>query len=260
MIFWSILKIIGLIFLLLFGVLCLLLLLVLFTPVSYKAKGMYKSITCNNFSLKLHFLFFAVYAKVEYTEEIKYVLRIFGIPILGYPKKVKKKKVKEEKKVHECKKEDEVETLTATSIPEKRNEQKKEEKEASDKEQKKTTKDSVISKLLDFLKEEDNREYLKFILKKTKKIFQNFLPKKLLLHMDFAASNPCDTGMIFGVISMFPFVYKKGIKITPDFTSQKEYLHMDFQGKGYIFLWKFIIVIFEVLKNKYTKTIIESLK
>lgn len=94
------------------------------------------------------------------------------------------------------------------------------------------------NKVVAFLKEEGTKS----VWKKTKKILFGWLryiaPKKLKGTIHFGTGDPCQTGQILGVVSIFYAKYQPGFSIYPDFEAKT--LKADLKARGRMSFIRFV--------------------
>lgn len=84
-------------------------------------------------------------------------------------------------------------------------------------------------------------------------------PRYLTGEVAFGLSNPADTGMICGLLSMIPGVLGSNLMFRPDFEAEKNYLRGHAELKGHIQLVFVLIFALRLLLNKKIRTTIKKL-
>lgn len=87
----------------------------------------------------------------------------------------------------------------------------------SSKRRKKSFSFDKISGIITFIRDYQNQAALKKIKKELADLIRYLMPKRLEGKISFGTGDPCTTGWLLGVISMFPVAYTEGLTILPDF-------------------------------------------
>ena len=74
-----------------------------------------------------------------------------------------------------------------------------------------------ISSIINFIRDYENQSALKKIKKELAALIHYLMPKRLEGKILFGTGDPCTTGWLLGVISMFRVAYTEGLTILPDF-------------------------------------------
>lgn len=228
----AILKFIGILLLVILGLAVLLCAVVLFVPVRY-------FVECSNedhlrVGYSLSWLFRAVKYKKGVTEQ-EGSLYIFGIDLESYKSLFRRDK-REYKDIHlenskvnmvddfyeEAKKEEErVKANIKTDYEEPKEEKVKEKR-------KKSFSFDRISSIINFIRDFENQSGLRKIKKELAALVRYLMPDRMQGRIVFGTGDPCTTGWVLGIISMFPAAYAEGIKICPDFEEKV------FEAEGYV--------------------------
>lgn len=127
--------------------------------------------------------------------------------------------------------------------------------------------DSIIDKITGAIKKfqklySDNRNkaaigHLKnelfLILKRT-------CPKKLALTAEFSTGEPDTTGILLGLITMFPIGYTNRWQITPDFESDNAFAKGNFKIQGRIFTVSIIAALLRILFDKNCRRLYNKIR
>lgn len=81
-------------------------------------------------------------------------------------------------------------------------------------------------------------------------ILKRICPKKLELMAEFSTGEPDTTGILLGVIAMFPIGYTNRWQITPDFESDNAFAKGNFKIKGRIFIISILAALLRILFDK----------
>ena len=234
----SILKWLGIIFLVIVLLFLFLLSLILFVPVRYYVKG--ENIDEIQYFVRISFLFRVV--SWSYRLNGKTCLKVFGIPI----GKRKKKKTVSHAVGSET---EEIESAKIKSA-----EIKSEKKRA--KKEKKSHK-NYFKSFIDFFKEKENWSIIKKFKNKIIKLLKYLVPYKVKGKVVFGTGDPCNTGLLTGLISLFPVFFQKGFEMNPDFQNKI----FEFIGyvKGKIRLIRVLIFAIHILRDKEMMKVIKKL-
>lgn len=107
-----------------------------------------------------------------------------------------------------------------------------------------------FQKAKDFLENDSYMNAIKLIKKQAFWLLKKCFPKKLQLQATYSLGSPDDTGIVFGVIAMFPVAYQNKWAITPDFESDKIYAKGQANIKGKILIYHIVKAIWPVVWNK----------
>lgn len=228
----AILKWIGIVIGVILGLLFLLVGILLFIPVRYYVeaeKDEKKFAYGFTVSWLCHLVAFQKKKNAE-----KFSVRILGIPVGGGILSGKDKTVTSEPAAAE--KEESVPEKTEPKSTKADKKQKIEKatkrKEAHRKGRKKTSKKHFsfdkFSSIIKEIRDAGNRRAVKVLWGEFWQLLRYLSPRKVKLDMVIGTGDPCNTGLLFGGISMVPWVYNEGVHIVPDFEEKA------FQLKGYI--------------------------
>ncbi len=81
-------------------------------------------------------------------------------------------------------------------------------------------------------------------------ILKRICPKKLALTAEFSTGEPDTTGILLGMIAMFPIGYTNRWQITPDFESDNAFAKGSFKIKGRIFTISILAALLRILFDK----------
>lgn len=282
-----ILKIIGIILLAVFGILLLILALVLFVPVSYRAQITHHP-DQTRVTASVSFLFPLFVFKVQYLNGISYKLRLLGIVLLNSerPKKTKNKKQQEQKpEKQEKPKKEKMQGTAEKEPPERAGKQQQEKKspEQETKEQESTgrfekirskiqktrkTISTVIAKIKTVLHKKDRlvqlfempetKQALSFAYQKLKHLLKHIFPKKINGFVVYGADEPATTGQVLGVLSVLYAKTGSLLEIQPDFNNKR--LECEVELRGRIQLFTLLCITLKVFFNKELRLFLEKLK
>ena len=236
-IFLLILKWIFIILGILLGLVLLFTALVLCVPVRYRAAGdNHEKI---QYSFKVSWLLSIIAVKKKKDSE-QIVFSVFGIPIkrMGNEKPVKKTVVKSEKEKE----------------PEPLQDNKEETGEpvlAAQEEKKKQRKDKKKRTFSRTKKAKKKKSKKNFSFQGLSSIMKCVKPKKVRGTFAFGTGDPSSTGLVTGLISLFPIAYQEGVYVTPDFEEKR--LAADFFVKGRIRVIYFLRLFLRLYQDKELK-------
>lgn len=286
-VFLLILKIIGITLLVILGILVLLILVLLFVPVRYKVDAfipeddikatngtayirymhllrVWLSYTDNEFNYKLKSLCFNINLDKDKLKDSHKEKPIKENSVTEAP--IKEKSIKEETIKEEPIKEEPIKEQSVT--------EKTESTKSKKKRKKKKLKKSKKSKITDkfkkiwndikfyyrMLKDEHNKAAFNHCMKYLKKLLKHYMPRKAVGFVNFGLTDPSNTGLITGFLSLFPFMYTGKFRVYPDFCFDKNYINGEIHIKGHMrfvhLLNAFILVYF----NRDVKRFIKLMK
>ncbi|MCR5793082.1 MAG: DUF2953 domain-containing protein [Lachnospiraceae bacterium] len=274
MLILQILKWIGIIVSGILAVLIALVLLVLFLPIRYRfavAGNQEKQDVTFRASWLLHVISFSLLRKGE----LKYHLRVCGIKV--FPQNTAKRKPKKEvnKKATKRQEKDVAQNKVAVqekTIPKGQPETKR---QAETKRQPATERKGVTEQkksgskihkiktfLLNFryfkerLKEPENLEAIKKIVRIFGKTIKHILPRKFFADITFGLEDPATTGEVLGILSVFYTLYADAVHITPDFT--QKIIEGEARGKGRIRVFTLLRLYINLVRDNNYKHLKKS--
>lgn len=251
-VFLAVLKVIGIALLAALGLAVFLVLLILFVPVRYSAKGVVDGkIDAHG---KVSWLFCAVSYRFSYEKEgFRGTLRIFGVPLRGKKKAADgpdtENADEDGAEAEDSPAEGSSADLAACGYEPLLTEEERETSEARDGEDGETKKAFLwIKEFLTSPKEKRGggkfariRELLAddsflYGIKKIRAelcyLLRHFGFRKIAADARFSAGDPALTGQALGVLSMLPFLYRRGVSIAPDFEADGAYFTGTFAVRG----------------------------
>lgn len=256
-IFLLILKWIFIILGILLGLVLLFTVLILCVPVRYRAAGdNHEKI---QYSFKVSWLLSVVAVKKKKDSE-QIVFSVFGIPIkrMGNEKPEKKTVVKSAKEKEPEPLQDNKEETgePVLSAQEEKTEQRKDKKrpfsrtkKAKKKKSKKNFSFQGLSSIMKCVKQ--NKKLLKRLYQEIKALLKYLAPKKVRGTFLFGTGDPSSTGLVTGLISLFPIAYQEGVLVTPDFEEKR--LDADFFVKGRMRVIYFLRLFLRLYQDKELK-------
>lgn len=288
MIFLNILKIIGIVLVVLLCILLVLILLVLFYPVKYRILGteVYDKENKSDIHIRLSWIFHLIGVNVDIDPELTAGLRILF---------VKKNLMKdsdtsndrsdnngdsgscdsdsiEEENIKNISETDTKNTDNIAVAEEKINSNStKAEKSVSEDEYTNATnaysnnkgKEKIkrlTAKIKKILKDDSCKAALNKIKTELINLLKAIMPYKLYLKAEFSAGSPDKTGMVLGILAMFPIGYRNKWKIRPDFKREEIYIDSEFDIKGHIFLYKILVIAIRVLVDKNCRKLYNEIR
>lgn len=109
-----------------------------------------------------------------------------------------------------------------------------------------------------FLRREENRGVLRFMLKKLFKAMGTVLPKRFEGKIHFGTGDPAMTGYLFGGASVFYPKYKDKLVLTPNF--DKFILEGEARIGGRIQLWPFVWAAIRILADGRVRRLIKEVR
>lgn len=288
MIFLNILKIIGIVLVVLLCILLVLILLVLFYPVKYRILG---TEVCDkenksDIHIRLSWIFHLIGVNVDIDPELTAGLRILF---------VKKNLMKDSDTSNDrsdnngdggsCNsdsiEEENIKNISETDTKNTDNIAVAEEKMNANatKAEKSVSEDEYINatnaysnnkgkekikrltgKIKKILKDDSCKDALNKIKTELINLLKAIMPYKLYLKAEFSAGSPDKTGMVLGILAMFPIGYRNKWKIRPDFEREEIYIDSEFDIKGHIFLYKILVIAIRVLVDKNCRKLYNEIR
>ena len=293
MIFLNILKIIGIVLVVLVCILLVLILLVLFYPVKYRIFGteVYDKENKSDIHIRLSWIFHLIGVNVDIDPELTAGLRILfvkknlmkdsdtsnddendrndnaddgssydsGANDNESAQKVVKKDVIEtennssdNKDIYDNNISDNEDSYDSDDTSE--------EESDTEREIKKEKIKRLTAKIKKILKDDSCKEALNKIKTELINLLKAIMPYKLYLKAEFSAGSPDKTGMVLGILAMFPIGYKNKWKIRPDFEREEIYIDSEFDIKGHIFLYKILVIAIRVLVDKNCRKLYNEIR
>ena len=293
MIFLNILKIIGIVLVVLLCILLVLILLVLFYPVKYRIFGteVYDKENKSDIHIRLSWIFHLIGVNVDIDPELTAGLRILfvkknlmkgsdtsnddendrndnaddgssydsGANDNESAQKVVKKDVKDtennssdNKDIYDNNISDNEDSYDSDDTSE--------EESDTEREIKKEKIKRITGKIKKILKDDSCKEALNKIKTELINLLKAIMPYKLYLKAEFSAGSPDKTGMVLGILAMFPIGYKNKWKIRPDFEREEIYIDSEFDIKGHIFLYKILVIAIRVLVDKNCRKLYNEIR
>lgn len=109
-----------------------------------------------------------------------------------------------------------------------------------------------------FLQEENNRAGVKSVFISLKGILKHIAPKKVKGSIFFGTGDPCNTGQILGIASVFYGIYGDKIQITPNF--EEEVIEGELFVKGRIRLFTLLIIVIKLIRNRNFRQLLKNAK
>ncbi len=277
-VFLLILKIIGIALLVIIGIILLLLLIILYVPVRYKitARIPEDDIKCSNGSAYIRYLHLVRLWLTYNNKEFDYKVKVLCFNINLDNKVHPEVKVQPEVKVHQEVKVDEPDT--SKNVTTGKNKTDKNDKKDKDKKYKKSKKSKTkkvkakkpkkdLGKLwknikfyFKMLKDENNKNAFRHCMSRLKKLLKHYMPRKAKGYVQYGLTDPANTGLITGFLSIFPFMYKSEFKVNPDFNFDRNYICGDLNIKGHIRAVHLLNASISIYFNKDVKRFIKLMK
>lgn len=240
----SILQILGIMLLVLFGLLVVAIVFVLFAPAFYQIEGDIKE--SKWIKARISWLLHLIRGRISYEDDL-----VYGELWIAWKKLTLSYDLSESKETD--------------------NEDK------GDKPKKKKSKGSFIDKIKSFVQwikdnypklkrivtDERNKQAVVHLKDELFYLIKILLPKKSKLNAEFSTGSPDTTGQLCGVIALFPMMYQKDWKLSPDFTAEEAYFKGDFWGKGRVCVFQLIGILLRIMFDKNCRrmyTMINKLK
>ena len=244
-IFLTILKIIGIILLCVIGFILLLLLIILFVPVRYSAKGSYKEKT-PKIRLRVSYLLYLFCLIISYNEKLDYYIRLFGIKIDLKKLKTKKKKPKNVTEEQPAVKD------TDEGLDKKESDTEEEPAGAEDEKpgffEKISSKKEKIDYYIDILTKDTTKKALLVCKDRIGKALRVLLPYKGKIYARIGLENAGTTGKILGIYKALYDYIGDVVVFYPVFDS--EIIDVEFNLKGRI---RFVTILYHLIRIYFDK-------
>lgn len=100
------------------------------------------------------------------------------------------------------------------------------------------------------LQAEDNRAAFCKLKENLFSLLKYLSPKKSKLDLKYSAGPPDITGKLLGVLALFPAGYKNNWNIIPDFVSEEAYLETDFDFRGHLYGIQILVLLLGIVLDK----------
>ena len=99
-----------------------------------------------------------------------------------------------------------------------------------------------IKRLLAFLQKKETAHTYEKLKIQACKLLRYICPTKLYLKGSFATGAPDMTGILFGILCMFPFAYTNRWELQADFESEEFYTDLEFDIRGHVFVFQILAI------------------
>ena len=281
-VFLLILKILGITLLVIIGIIILLLLMIFFIPLRYKIEAHIPEddIKTSNGSAYIRYLHL-IRLWLTYDKDFNYKVMVLCFNI-NFNKNIDKasevpkehkddivqedNSIQEDVKVKENKENQKNRETNEHKVKVKKSKKKsKSKKSGKSKKNKKEKKDfkklwKDIKFYFKMLKDENNKAAFKYCMVRLKKLLKHYMPHKAKGYVQYGLTDPANTGLITGFLSIFPFMYTGEFKVNPDFNFDKNYVCGDLIIKGHIRAVHLLNATILVYFNRDVKRFIKLMK
>lgn len=108
----------------------------------------------------------------------------------------------------------------------------------------------AITKFKDLYSDSRNKAAIGHLKEELFTILKRICPGKLALKAEFSTGEPDKTGILLGILAMFPIGYTNRWQITPDFESDEAFAKGSFKIKGRIFTISILAASLRILFDK----------
>lgn len=115
-------------------------------------------------------------------------------------------------------------------------------------------------KVLSLLRDERCQRAFHGLWEKMLSFLGNLKPKKMKLTLQYSTGSPDTTGILLGVLSMFPAAYQNRWDISPDFTADSYYAEADFDIRGHLFGIQILSLALQVVLDEDSRRLYNRLK
>lgn len=106
------------------------------------------------------------------------------------------------------------------------------------------------NKVTAFINDSRNQKALGHLKKEVFYLLKVICPKRLKLKLQFSTGDPAYTGILLGVLAMFPLGYQKKWEVTPDFEGEEAYAEGEFDVKGRILVFQLVLIVIRLFLDK----------
>lgn len=92
------------------------------------------------------------------------------------------------------------------------------------------------------------------------RLLEAVAPSKLKLHAKFSTGAPDTTGILLGVIALFPAAYQNRWVIVPDFETDRMYVEADFDVRGHIFCYQILGILLRIFFDSDCRRLYHDLR
>lgn len=229
--FFSIIKIIGILLLVIISLVLITALYVICFPISYAALGDFDK---KKYRFLVYDILHILTARIEYKESLLLDIRLFGfLKILS--KELLKKDGEKEKKDKK---------------------KKSKEKDADHAKERRESKKETVKHLFS----DTGKEGIVVIIKEVFGFLKKLAPRVFRAQIDFSLKEPDLTGYLTGLLATLPFCYGKHVHIYPDFTSDEAFIEGKMFIKGMLIPAWIIGLFFRILANKKSRYIVSIIR
>ena len=113
-----------------------------------------------------------------------------------------------------------------------------------------------MTEIKEYFLGEENKEVMKEILSRLKKMFRHIWPNKLCGRVEFGLEDPYTMGQILAVLGILMPIYQDKLTVIPDFEEEK--LKGDFSLRGRIIPGYLVLQLFILIMNKEVRRVIKE--
>lgn len=92
------------------------------------------------------------------------------------------------------------------------------------------------------------------------RLLEAVAPSKLKLYAKFSTGAPDTTGILLGVIALFPAAYQNRWEIVPDFEADRMYVEADFDVRGHIFCYQILGILLRIFFDSDCRRLYHDLR
>ena len=250
----AILKGIGVLILILIGLVLFVAALVLFVPIVYRLSGQNRFGAVYEFRVSWLAGAVAVQKNMD-SDQIWF--RIFGFPIRCLYQKEEQRKQRTGTQKNEYLAELErqkgqahapVEHTKQTQEIKQEKTKKREKKKENKKREKKSFSFDRVFSIIKLLQKPDSKQIIRRVLSECRWLLKYLAPKKIRGSIVLGTGDPGSTGLLLGLMSLFPVLYTKDVRVRPDF--EEKVLLAEGMIRGWIQTFPLLLLAVRIYRDK----------
>ena len=117
---------------------------------------------------------------------------------------------------------------------------------------------SVLEQVRAEFTDEGNRRALRHVCSEIRYLLRHFGPRRLRADLSFSLGDPANTGYVTAALSVCPFPYGKGCHIIPDFEAEQFYLRGWLDISGHVRTVHVLAILLRLLFDRNIRAIIKK--
>lgn len=108
----------------------------------------------------------------------------------------------------------------------------------------------IVSTIIEFIRDTDNKSAFRYVFGEFWDLLCYLGPQKIRGRFVVGTGDPSSTGILIGIISLFPVVYREGVTVRPDFEAEEAVFQADSEMKGRIRVWYLACLALRLYRKK----------